>query len=562
MAANPGLRTGPMSRAATVKARGAFYTDAHVADFLVWWAMRSAADTVVDPCFGGGVFIRSACNRLTRLGGLPARQVFGVEIDPTVHARISDQLTCEYGLPPENLMLGDFFDVDPATTHHADAIVGNPPFIRYHRFVGDDRRRALARAAAQGVRLSELSSSWAPFLVHSIAMLKPGGRLAMVIPMEIGYAAYALPILQHLRHSFGAVTFLTFRHRLFPELSEDTLLLLAEDKGSSTSAFSQLDIDDAGSLVDIVSRDRLPLADVAPVDAQAIACGHQRLVEHLIPKHARELYRELKSLSPIRRLGELADVGIGYVTGANDFFHLDPRKARFWGIPDAYLQPAVCRSRALSGLRFGEQDWRAGLASGDCAYLLRVEAGADLPEGVLAYLRHGELRGVPQAYKCRTRSPWFRVPHVYRSDAFLSYMSGHRPRLVADDAGAVAPNTLHVVRLRPGNSLTGDALAALWQTSLTSLSVELEGHPLGGGMLKLEPTEAEGVAVAVPESADSALVELSAELDARLRNGRFSEAEAIADRLILRSSLGLSERDCSLLRLAADSLRTRRYSRS
>ncbi len=30
----------------------------------------------------------------------------------------------------------------------------------------------------------------------------------------------------------------------------------------------------------------------------------------------------------------------------------------------------------------------------------------------------------------------------------------------------------------------------IWETSFVRLSCEIEGHPLGGGMLKLEPREA------------------------------------------------------------------------
>ena len=64
-----------------VKSRGAYYTDRAVADFLVRWAVRGPADTVLDPSFGGGVFLRSAAERVEGLGGHPARQVFGVELD-------------------------------------------------------------------------------------------------------------------------------------------------------------------------------------------------------------------------------------------------------------------------------------------------------------------------------------------------------------------------------------------------------------------------------------------------------------------------------------------------
>lgn len=41
------------------KALGAFYTDARVADFLVWRAVRRASDTVMGPSSGSGIFLRT-----------------------------------------------------------------------------------------------------------------------------------------------------------------------------------------------------------------------------------------------------------------------------------------------------------------------------------------------------------------------------------------------------------------------------------------------------------------------------------------------------------------------
>src|SRR6266487_6975818 len=146
------------------KALGAFYTDIQIADFLVWWGIRSAHDTIMDPSFGGGVFIRSGCNRLLALGGKPAEQVFGIELDSQVHALISDKLHDEFAIDRRNLWQRDFFDMEPLPIYQVDAVVGNPPFIRYHRFNSEVRSRALALAADKGVRLTQLSSSWAPFV--------------------------------------------------------------------------------------------------------------------------------------------------------------------------------------------------------------------------------------------------------------------------------------------------------------------------------------------------------------------------------------------------------------
>jgi hypothetical protein len=254
---------------------------------------------------------------------------------------------------------------------------------------------------------------------------------------------------------------------------------------------------------------------------------------------------------------------VGYVTGDNEFFHFDPHKAEHWGIPKQVLIPAVRRGRSLLGLRFTVEDWHRAVQSKQAGYLLHIDTQSDLPKSVRAYLRHGESQGVSQAYKCRTRFPWYRVPHVYHPDAFLSYMSGSTSRLVANTAGVVAPNSLHILRLHVDPKLSSDTLAALWQTSLARLSVEIEGHALGGGMLKLEPTEAENVIVPVtPMRNGFPMRELAEELDLLVRAGRGGMAQARADAMILQAGMGLSRSDCKLLETAAELLRRRRYSRS
>jgi hypothetical protein len=381
--------------------------------------------------------------------------------------------------------------------------------------------------------------------------------------MELAHAQYARPVLEYLRRSFGRVTFLTFRKKLFPDLSEDTLLLLAESRGECCRTFLCRDLPHAGALADVENRDRLPVRGTRKLSAESLADGRERLIEYLIPAKARALYRALKESGQGRRLGELADVGIGYVTGANSFFHLDREEAARRSLPRRFLRPAVRRGRALAGLRFTASDWHRAAEVGEAGYLLYIDRDGNLPESVRDYLRHGEALGVPRGYKCRTRSPWFRVPHVHQPDAFLSYMSGATPRLVANDAGAVASNSLHIVRLYPDAGVAREGLAALWQTSLTRLSVEIEGHPLGGGMLKLEPTEAGNVLVPWPGDAGGAwLTRLAEELDISVRQQGNGAVPAGADTAILQERLGLSPSDCDLLRSAAETLRERRYCRS
>lgn len=543
--------TPPASPTGTAaKALGAYYTDALVAEYLVGWAVRGAADRVMDPSFGGGVFLQAACARLTELGGDPAAQVFGVELDPQTHRQTRRALEV---IRPQNLIHSDFFAVEPGQLRPLEAVVGNPPFIRFQRFSGEARARALARAAAQGVQLSRLASSWAAFLVHSTALLQPGGRLAMVVPAELGHANYARPVLEHLLRSFERVQIVRFGRTLFPEISQDTVLVLAEGRGNRGGP-ALLELRDLASAEDLGKTHPTGQA----VEVSGLLEGRERLIEYHLSPELRGLYRAVGGSGRTARLGQVANVGIGYVTGNNDYFHLSPEQAGRLKIPGRFLRAAVRRGRALRGLEFGPGDWAAGLVSGEAGYLLHVAPEARLPGTLRGYIEQGRRQGVHLAYKCRVREPWYAVPHVHQPQAFLSYMSGAVPHLVANTADAVAPNSLHLVR---SSRFSGLALAALWQTSLARLSAELEGHPMGGGMLKLEPGEAEKVRLPLPQLAPERLEELARELDRLLRAGRAAEAEALADRTLLMDGLGLSRTDCALLREGAAGLRERRRAR-
>ena len=123
--------------------------------------------------------------------------------------------------------------------------------------------------------------------------------------------------------------------------------------------------------------------------------------------------------------------------------------------------------------------------------LLRLRQGEEIPSAVERYLDSDGGRRAREAYKCRTRAPWYSVPDVQIPDFVLTYMSGRSPQLVRNDAGVTCTNTVHSIRIRD-RDLAEESLVA-WDTAFVQLSCELEGHPLGGGMLKLEVREASRV---------------------------------------------------------------------
>jgi adenine-specific DNA-methyltransferase len=524
-----------VATATVQKTFGAFYTAEPIARTLVKWAIRSAEDSVLDPSCGDGVFLSSAASYLESLGATDPN-VWGIDVDKralqTAGARHS----------PRRLIAADFFSLSRADVNQFSAIIGNPPFIRYQTFNGANGSSGLARAKQAGVHLPKLSSSWAPFLVHATTFLNHGGRLAMVVPAELGHAQYAREVLRFLVRSFGRIRLCLFRKKLFPDLSEDTNLLFCDEFQNPCRWFS------VAVLEDIKEAEQDGFVEY-PVDITAVQNGQLKFAHYLLSSRARQLYEDLSAHPMVARLGSGADVGIGYVTGCNDYFHLSASDRQIWRIPDSHLSHALPSLREPGGAIIRGSDWRTLRNAGLKVFLLNIPVSGNrgLPKSVLKYLEHGRRLGVPQRFKCRVRDPWYAVPHVRAADAFLSYMSGKSPRLVLNSAHLVAPNTLHVLRFhkaeRPAEFVTG------WYSSLTKLSCELEGHPLGGGMLKLEPSEAERVLIALPRRRE--VGSLLDRVDELLRGTNETAANELIDTRVLRFGVGLSGTECALLQDSA-----------
>lgn len=449
--------------AAHQKSLGAYYTPEPVATSLARWAVRSESDTLLDPSCGDGRFLATHSNCV------------GVDADPTacIAARVR--------VPEADIHERDFFEWASETSKRFDCAAGNPPFIRYQRFSGEVRKRSLELCAKQGVHLSSLTSSWTPFLVVASSLLKPGGRIAFVVPAEIGHASYAKPLLKYLLARFASVQIIAPRAKLFPQLSEDCWLLFAEGYGSESDHIRFTTLDSFRPMAN-------PPKIGIEVSERDLDTWNWRLRPFLLPNDLREYYRIVAESHQAARFGDIAKIGIGYVTGGNDFFHLRPSEVAEWGIEGAFLRPTIRNGRSLRGKAITSSTLASWRKHDEKNLLLHIPVDTKPSRRVSRYLDSELGQQTREAYKCRMRDPWYSVPDVHTPHAFLSYMSGSGPQLVLNRAGCTCTNSVHSVRLL--GTLSADAMLRAWHDPFTQLSCEIEGHPLGGGMLKIEPKEA------------------------------------------------------------------------
>ncbi len=526
------------------KARGAFFTPPAVTAFLSEWSMRSSSDRVLEPSCGDGAILQAVVNRLRQLGG--AVPVHGYELHGE-SAAAARRLLADLR-HPGTIEVGDFLATTAAPRF--DAVVGNPPYIRYQGFTGDARARGLAAALAQGVRMSKLASSWAPFVVHASGYLAPEGRLALVLPAELLGSNYAQEVRDFLLRRFATVKVVLFGRQVFPGVQTEALLLLAEGSGGTDRVhFSSVDDADQlhGTMVETV-------LDVQPGERWTSALVSQEAQRHLQELVAAE------AMAPLAAWGRLS---LGAVTGNNRYFTMSPEKAEQLGLSVsdvvAISPPGSTHLRELTlTASMHETLGREGART----LLFRPEEPS---RAALRYISEGEALGVPDAYKCRVRTPWWRTPLPAPPDLFFTYMNEATPQLAANPGGLYYLNSVHGVYLSEDTVGLGPLLALAALNSATALDAETTGRAYGGGILKLEPREAARLLVPSPDLVRSRAIHLHEALpQARelLSNGRLGEARKIVDDILFGQGGATDPRDLLAISEAHQVLSARRRVRA
>ncbi len=462
------------------KLRGGYYTPDDLAQFLTRWVTPTAGTRVLEPSCGDGAFFPS-------LYGTEA-VVTAFELAPEEAAKAAAR-----GLPHCTVHNQDFLNwALQAKPEQFDAVIGNPPFIRYQYLPADFQANAERVFDRLRCKFTKHTNAWVPFILASMELLRPGGRLAMVVPSEIVHVMHAQSLRTYLGQQCRRIVIVDPQEIWFEGTLQGAVLLMAEKRTAPNVHGEGLGIHRVSGRDFLQEDPEVVFNKPKAINGKTVQSKWTRA---LVPSATLAILDAVEADPRFCRFSDAAKVDVGIVTGANKFFLVTDEVVELNGL-EKWAHPMFGRSDHCPGVIYDEAQHTRNAATGKPTNFLWFDRSVEDNAKGRAYIASGERENLHQRYKCRIRSPWYTVPSVHATEVGMLKRSHDTPRLILNRAGAYTTDTAYRIRALRG---TADALVYGFYNSLTALSAELEGRHYGGGVLELVPSEIEKLLLPVPE---------------------------------------------------------------
>lgn len=476
----------------TQKLRGGYYTPQNLADYVSKWVLEKQPKSVLEPSCGDGVFIQALhnnnCDKNIKLSCF---ELLDTEVQK------ASNLCSQLGFQNASVKAGDFLvwanNQLNQKTELFDAVIGNPPFIRYQFLEKSFQEQAELVFKQLDLKFTKHTNAWVPFLLSALALLNKGGRMAMVIPSEIINVMHAQSLRSYMGEICSKIVIIDPKEIWFEDTLQGAVIIMAEKK-------SDISIPSEG--VGIVSVKGFEFLNKCPevLFNQTLGINGETVegkwTKAVLDKSEISLIKKIISHESVHKFKTIATVDVGIVTGANKFFLVDNETVDTYNL-SAYAHPMFGKSQHCPGILYDEAQHKANQLGNLPTNFLYIEPDYnELPSSVQNYIRLGEQEKLHERYKCRIRKPWYKVPSIYSTEIGMLKRCHEAPRLILNKVGAYTTDTAYRVT---SSFTSAENLVCSFLNPLTAITAELEGRYYGGGVLELVPSEIEKLYIPVIE---------------------------------------------------------------
>lgn len=229
----------------------------------------------------------------------------------------------------------------------------------------------------------------------------------------------------------------------------------------------------------------------------------------------------------------------GRPTGANEFFFPKKEIVEKYKIEKRYLKPGLMKPKGNNYFEIkNEHIERFFFATGK-------EEKEKLGSGARAYINYGERLKIHKGKTFAKKRNWYQFVARKPADIIIPCGIGERIYGIFNTAEAVTSNSYTEIRLK--NKKNQKAIWAFFNSAVGWLFMELYGrHGMGGGMLKVDPTDIRKMFVIEPEYINFNLADIKPLLKRKagtIKEECNAEDRKVLDELIMGKVLKLTKEE-------------------
>jgi len=276
---------------------------------------------------------------------------------------------------------------------------------------------------------------------------------------------------------FERVEIFTFSKIIFCNIEQDTVLLFGYKKSKKKGLFfSQIDC------AEDLYEGKYCLKKGNYLKEKPLKWSNHILTED-------EMSLLFDIANNLKSVDDYCNSATGIVTAANKYFIVTEKTAK------KYKLKSVCRPIIQKGLfvngkvDFDERDFDDLKNSGKPCYLLCFpDKNEDyFSDSIQQYLQEGLESDIEKRFKCQKRDKWYRVPSIWKPDAFFFKRCHLYPKLLVNKTKTLVTDSAYRISAHTGYDV--NSIAYSFYNSLTLTFAELSGRFYGGGVLELTPNE-------------------------------------------------------------------------
>ncbi len=516
------------------KGNGVVYTPAAVTEVVVAQALAkldiAAIGNVLEPSCGDGSFVRT-------LSAKSSLNIYALDKDEEAITQ------CKAEFDEAHVYCGDFFgDLPEVWPKQFDLIIGNPPYVSWHRCDTLARSRLDRIGEQYDFENQHLRNAWAGFVVKATMMLAQKGILAFVIPYEFLTVSYGKRLRDWMEGHFVTLDIYIPNEKAFKSIDQDAVTIIAaKGEGPCVTILHR-----------VASLEAPEVQSSCRLSSGTIKASPLEMKGFLLDSEALNLIHKIDQRC--ERVSDFCDNAAGTVTAANDYFILSRADLASHKLT-RWARPIIKKSSFLGdAVNFSAKHFDEVESSGKACYLLDFSKlhNDKLPKAVQRYIGLGEEEGIDKRYKCRHRKDWFKVPVVQDNDGFFFKRSHIVPRFCVNEYGVLATDSAYHIRMKQGVAIQD--LCASFYNSLTLLFAEIEGRFYGGGVLEVTPNEFRRLPLPLSKFSASDFSEFESRF--ALADGAWGAIQMSNERLM--AKLGLSTSDINTIERARQTLQRHR----